>query len=103
MHEADYCLPAASWPSAFGAAQAQTVNILMESVPDTEYVKALLPEFKAETGIDVELEVINYIDMHTKLVPQLLAPQGQLLTPSSSTSTGSASSPRPAGCCRWTS
>ena len=32
-------------------AQAQTVHILMETVPDTEYVKALLPEFKAQTGI----------------------------------------------------
>lgn len=62
--------------SAFGAAQAQTVHILMETVPDTEYVKQLLPEFKAATGIDVEIEAISYIDMHSKLVPQLLAPQG---------------------------
>jgi ABC-type glycerol-3-phosphate transport system substrate-binding protein len=62
--------------SAIGVAQAQTVHILMETVPDTEYVKALLPEFKAATGIDVEIEAISYIDMHSKLVPQLLAPQG---------------------------
>jgi multiple sugar transport system substrate-binding protein len=57
-------------------ALAETVNILMESVPDTEYVKTLLPEFKQATGIDVNLEVVNYAEMHTKLVPQLVAPTG---------------------------
>jgi multiple sugar transport system substrate-binding protein len=58
------------------AAQAQTVHILMETVPDTDYIKALLPEFKAETGIDVDIEAISYIDMHSKLVPQLTSPTG---------------------------
>src|SRR5262249_7027965 len=62
--------------AASTAAQAQTVHILMETVPDTDYIKALLPEFKAETGIDVEIEAISYIDMHSKLVPQLSSPQG---------------------------
>ena len=58
-------------------AAAETVNILMEGVPDTEYVKTLLPEFKAKRpGIDVNLEVVNYAEMHTKLVPQLVAPKG---------------------------
>ncbi|MFZ5678083.1 MAG: ABC transporter substrate-binding protein [Pseudomonadota bacterium] len=55
---------------------AETVNILMEGVPDTEYVKTLLPEFTKESGIDVNLEVVNYAEMHTKLVPQLVAPTG---------------------------
>lgn len=55
---------------------AETVNILMEGVPDTEYVKTLLPEFTKETGIEVNLEVVNYAEMHTKLVPQLVAPTG---------------------------
>jgi ABC-type glycerol-3-phosphate transport system substrate-binding protein len=58
------------------SAAAETVNILMEGVPDTEYVKTLLPEFKAKTGIDVNVEVVNYAEMHTKLVPQLVAPKG---------------------------
>jgi multiple sugar transport system substrate-binding protein len=57
-------------------AMAETVTILMEGVPDTEYVKALVPEFTKETGIDVNLEVVNYAEMHTKLVPQLVAPKG---------------------------
>ena len=29
-------------------AHAETLNILMEGVPDTEYVKELVPEFEAE-------------------------------------------------------
>jgi len=57
-------------------AQAGTVHILMENVPDTRYIQDLLPEFKAKTGIDVDIEAISYIDMHSKLVPQLSSPQG---------------------------
>jgi multiple sugar transport system substrate-binding protein len=56
--------------------EAATVHILMENVPDTRYVQDLLPEFKAQTGIDVEIEAISYIDMHSKLVPQLSSPEG---------------------------
>ena len=59
-----------------GTSQAETVSILMEAVPDTEYVKALVPEFEKETGISVNLEVVNYAEMHTKLVPQLVAKEG---------------------------
>jgi multiple sugar transport system substrate-binding protein len=59
-----------------GPAFAESVNILMEGVPDTQFVKDLLPEFTAETGIEVNLEVVNYAEMHTKLVPQLVASKG---------------------------
>ena len=59
-----------------GVARAETIRLLMETVPDTRYIEELLPQFKAETLIDVEMEVISYIDMHSKLVPQLIAPQG---------------------------
>lgn len=59
-----------------GSAMAETVNILMEGVPDTQFVKELIPEFTKETGIEVNLEVVNYAEMHTKLVPQLVSPQG---------------------------
>ncbi|MBA3520350.1 MAG: sugar ABC transporter substrate-binding protein [Rhizobiales bacterium] len=48
----------------------------MEAVPDTEHVRALVPEFEKATGIDVNIEVVNYAEMHTKLVPQLVARQG---------------------------
>lgn len=43
-------------------ASAETITILMEGVPDTEYVKTLVPEFTKETGIDVNLEVVNYAE-----------------------------------------
>jgi multiple sugar transport system substrate-binding protein len=58
------------------SARAETLHILMESVPDTRFVEEVLPEFTAQTGIEVELEVVNYAEMHTKLVPQLVAPTG---------------------------
>jgi multiple sugar transport system substrate-binding protein len=71
-----WLLAAALATGLSGPAFAETVNILMEGVPDTEYVKTLLPEFTKETGIEVNLEVVNYAEMHTKLVPQLVAPKG---------------------------
>lgn len=63
---------------AFSAvtADAKTLNILMESVPDTRYVQEMLPAFTEKTGIDVNLEIVNYAEMHTKLVPQLVSPEG---------------------------
>ncbi len=64
---------------AFGCstpANAADINILMEGVPDTEYVKSLIPEFEKATGHKVNLEVVNYAEMHTKLVPQLVAGSG---------------------------
>ena len=57
-------------------AKAETIRILMETVPDTRYIQELLPEFEEASGIDVEIEAISYIDMHSKLVPQLISPQG---------------------------
>ncbi len=59
-----------------GMANAETINILMESVPDTRFVEEVLPAFTEATGIEVDLEVVNYAEMHTKLVPQLVAPTG---------------------------
>ncbi|MGF1627388.1 MAG: ABC transporter substrate-binding protein [Alphaproteobacteria bacterium] len=57
-------------------AQAQTISILMESVPDTRFVQDVVPQFTEATGIEVEIEVVNYAEMHAKLVPQLVAPEG---------------------------
>jgi ABC-type glycerol-3-phosphate transport system substrate-binding protein len=59
-----------------GPADARTIHILMESVPDTRFVQEVVPEFTAQTGIEVDIEVVNYAEMHTKLVPQLVAPSG---------------------------
>ena len=61
---------------AAGPAAARTIHILMESVPDTRFVQEVVPAFTAATGIEVDIEVVNYAEMHTKLVPQLVAPAG---------------------------
>lgn len=53
-----------------------TINIMMEGVPDTEFVQQLLPQFQEATGMTVNIEVLNYALMHEKLVPQLTAGQG---------------------------
>jgi multiple sugar transport system substrate-binding protein len=62
--------------AAATAARAETIHILMETVPDTEYIRTLVPEFTAATGIEVDIEAISYIDMHSKLTPQLMAQAG---------------------------
>lgn len=53
-----------------------TLNLLMEDVPDTKSIEALLPEFTEQTGIEVEFEKVVYTVMHEKLVPQLMAGEG---------------------------
>lgn len=57
-------------------AKRVTLNILMETVPDTEYVQRLVPQFEKETGIKVNIEALTYVAMHEKLIPQLSAKQG---------------------------
>lgn len=53
-----------------------TLNLLMEDVPDTNSIEPLLPKFEAETGIKVVFEKVVYTVMHEKLVPQLMAGEG---------------------------
>jgi ABC-type glycerol-3-phosphate transport system substrate-binding protein len=53
-----------------------TLNILMEAVPDTESMEPLLGEFEKETGIKVVFEKVVYTIMHEKLVPHLMAGEG---------------------------
>lgn len=60
----------------FGFSYAETINLLMEGVPDTFIIQDLLPEFERETGIKVEFEVVNYAQMHAKLLPQLMSKKG---------------------------
>ena len=54
----------------------KTITVLLETVPDTNYVKELLPKFEDATGIKVNLEVLTYVAMYEKLVPQLSLAQG---------------------------
>ncbi len=55
-------------------AEAITLRALMEDVPETQIIEAMLPEFQKQTGIAVEFEKLAYGDMHDKLVTQLTAP-----------------------------
>jgi multiple sugar transport system substrate-binding protein len=64
-------------PAAVGKPyEGKTINVMMEGVPDTEYVQALLSKFEEKTGAKVNIEVLNYALMHEKLVPQLTAAEG---------------------------
>lgn len=56
--------------------KGMTLNLLMEDVPDTESIEALLPEFTEQTGIKVKFEKVVYTVMHEKLIPQLMAGEG---------------------------
>jgi len=53
-----------------------TINILMETVPDTDFVQELLPRFEEETGIKVNIETLTYVAIRERLLPQFVAPQG---------------------------
>ncbi len=66
----------AGQPPASGAKpyEGVTINVMMEGVPDTEYVQAQLSKFEEQTGAKVNIEVLNYALMHEKLVPQLQQP-----------------------------
>ena len=57
------------------AARADDLKLtaLMEDVPETHIIEALLPEFTKETGITVEFQKLAYPDMHQKLVTQLIS------------------------------
>ena len=63
--------------AGLSSAQAETVTLraLMEDVPETHIIEALLPQFEKEIGIKVEFEKVNYGDMHDKLVTQLVSPE----------------------------
>jgi len=67
----------ATQEAASGAKGEVTLRMLMEDIPATHAVEALLPEFTAATGIKVEFEIVQYMDMHQKLVTNFMSPTGQ--------------------------
>jgi ABC-type glycerol-3-phosphate transport system substrate-binding protein len=48
-----------------------TLHALMEDVPETQIIEAMLPEFEKESGIKVQFQKLVYSEMHDKLVTQL--------------------------------
>ena len=51
------------------SSKAVTLNAIMENVPDTHFIKELLPDFTAKTGHEVEMDIMGYGEMHPKMVP----------------------------------
>jgi len=72
------CTPAAPTgkPDSAKPLEGVKINVMMEGVPDTEYVQDQLSKFEEATGAKVNIEVLNYALMHEKLVTQLTAPKG---------------------------
>jgi multiple sugar transport system substrate-binding protein len=57
------------------SADGLKLTALMEDVPETQIIEALLPEFTKATGITVQFQKLAYGDMHQKLVTQLISNQ----------------------------
>lgn len=53
--------------------KASELNLLMEDVPETHIIAKLLPEFEKATGIKVNFEIVQYGDMHSKLITQFMS------------------------------
>lgn len=60
--------------AASDVCKGSDINILMETVPDTDALQAVKGEFEKEYGAKVNIEAVNYSLMHEKLVPSLTAP-----------------------------
>jgi multiple sugar transport system substrate-binding protein len=60
-----------------GSQKATELNLLMEDVPETHIIEQLLPEFEKDTGIKVNFEIVQYGDMHSKLITQFMSAQSK--------------------------
>lgn len=56
--------------------QGKTLNLLLETVPDSTALFEVAPEFEALSGAKLNMEAVNYSLMHEKLVPSLTASSG---------------------------
>ena len=59
------------------AAKEKFITILLETVPDSEYVIRLIPEFEKATGIKVNVEKTTFMVMRDKLMTNVLSGRGQ--------------------------
>jgi ABC-type glycerol-3-phosphate transport system substrate-binding protein len=66
------CSAQAAW-AASDVCKDTEINILMETVPDTDALLGLKDQFEQEYSTKVNIEAINYSLMHEKLVPSLTA------------------------------
>ncbi|MCP8896861.1 extracellular solute-binding protein [Shinella daejeonensis] len=56
--------------------KGKTLNLLLETVPDSTALIEVAPEFEALSGAKLNMEAVNYSLMHEKLVPSLTASSG---------------------------
>lgn len=56
--------------------QGKTLNLLLETVPDSTALFEVASEFEALSGARLNMEAVNYSLMHEKLVPSLTASSG---------------------------
>lgn len=54
----------------------KTLNLLLETVPDSTALMEIGPEFEKLSGAKLNMEAVNYSLMHEKLVPSLTASSG---------------------------
>ena len=52
------------------------LNITMEAVPETDFIESLIPQFEEETGMTVNINVVNFNVMYETMVTQLSGPPG---------------------------
>ncbi len=65
-----------AFADAAAACQGKTLNLLLETVPDSTALFEVAPEFEALSGAKLNMEAVNYSLMHEKLVPSLTASSG---------------------------
>ena len=56
--------------------KGKTLNLLLETVPDSTALFEVAPEFEKLSGAKLNMEAVNYSLMHEKLVPSLTASSG---------------------------
>lgn len=67
---------AAAYAAPADVCKGVTLNMLLETVPDSTALMAIAPDFEALSGAKLNMEAVNYSLMHEKLVPSLTASSG---------------------------
>lgn len=65
-----------AFADAAAVCKGKTLNLLLETVPDSTALFEVAPEFEALSGAKLNMEAVNYSLMHEKLVPSLTASSG---------------------------
>ena len=69
-------LATAAYAAPEDVCKGVTLNLLLETVPDSTALMEVAPEFEKLSGAKLNMEAVNYSLMHEKLVPSLTADTG---------------------------